>query len=195
MQKLHNISKWTRMVEGGSLRFESVRPRMIRLEVNSPDSVRFYLLDMENETSTFLATTFGRETLEFFVGGPFVLTSDAEAYVYTADGERAHHVAVDPVIFTRITERRTLPPEIRAIQEMMQINVERRLAAQRDEFNAILRRVQPVVRPTSRSQVAAAAATNEPTAAGDAAGFDAASGDGGQSPEPAAGDPPKRKGK
>lgn len=139
MQRLFNVSKWSRLVEGGALSFESNRPRVVRLEVNSRMPVGLYLLDVPSGATMFLATTCGRDTVEFHCGGNFSLVSDGECYIYTADGESIHHESPDPVIFTRIADRRGVPPEIRAITETMNRNLERRLAQQASEFNAILR--------------------------------------------------------
>lgn len=157
MQRMYNISKWKRLDEGQSLHFDGDRPRVVRIEVNSRDLVGLYLFEALTGKTVFLSASQGRDTIEFHCGGAFSLVSDGEAFIYTADGEFIHHEAVDPVIFTRITERRQINPEILAIQRMMNLNIERRLAAQRDEFNAILRGFAARSAPS----VSAAAASDE----------------------------------
>lgn len=142
MQRLFNVSKWRRLVEGGSMKFDIPRARVVRLELNSRAEVGLYLLDMETGEALFLSRSVGRDTVEFHCGGSFNLVSDGEIFIYTADGEQIHHEVVDPVIFTRITERRQINPEILAIQRMMNLNIERRLAEQRNEFNDRIRQLQ-----------------------------------------------------
>lgn len=141
MQRMFNVAKWTRLDEGRSLVFGSNRPRVVRLEVNSREPVGLYLLDVPSGTTLFLAASCGRDTIEFHCGGNFSIVSDGEVFIYTADGETIHAEIPDPVIFTRIAERRQVPPEIKAITDVMNRNIERRLAQQASEFNAILRRV------------------------------------------------------
>lgn len=142
MQRLFNVTKWRRLCEGQTITFPNARPRVVRIEVNAPRAVGLYLFDADTGEAVFLARVEARDTVEFTVGGNFSLVSDGEVYLYTADGEVVHFESVDPVIFTRIVERRALNPEIVAIQRAMNINIERRLAAQRDEFNEAIRRMQ-----------------------------------------------------
>lgn len=164
MQRMFNVSKWQRLCEGGAIRFDGGRPRVVRLELNSPQPVGLYLMEPVTGEALFLCRVVGRDTVEFQVGGKFTLVSDGEVFVYTAGMEMIHHVVDDPVIFTRITERRQVNPEIAAIQRAMHLNMERRLAAQRDEFNSLLRRVVqggPREAPAGRDRVA----SDEPQAA------------------------------
>lgn len=142
MQRMFNVTKWRALTEGQALTIDNERARVVRVEVNAPQPAGLYLFNAGNGAAVFLARVVGRDTIEFYSDGKFTLVSDGEVYVYTADGETVHHESVDPVIFTRITERRQVNPEIRRIQEVMNLNIERRLAAQRDEFNAAIRRMQ-----------------------------------------------------
>lgn len=194
MQRLFNVSKWSRLCEGGSLKFGASRPRAVRLEVNAPRAVGIYLFDAESGEALFLARVEGRDTVEFHTGGAFTLVSDGEVFVYTAGMEHIHHVAVDPVIFTRITERRQVNPEIAAIQRLMQINIERRLAEQRNEFNAALARVvQGGARQvsTGRERVASVQPPASDNSGSD--GEEPASDDGGEPAEPETAPAGKRK--
>lgn len=159
MQRLFNVTKWKRLCEGQSLTYPNARPRVVRLEVNAPRAVGLYLFDAATGEALFLARVEGRDTVEFYSGGDFELVSDGEVFLYTADGEVAHHEVLDPVIFTRIVERRQVNPEVAAIQRAMNINIERRLAAQRDEFNAAIRRLQSDRKVAARSAVDEAADT------------------------------------
>lgn len=138
MQRLYDVTKWRSLRQGEALRFETARSRVVRLDVNSRADVGLYLLDAVSSETRFLAVTRGRDSVEFIVEGAFTLVSDGDIQLYTADGQFIHHEVVDPVIFTRITERRVMSPEIQEIQRMMNFNIERRLAAQRDGFNAVI---------------------------------------------------------
>lgn len=192
MQRLFNIGKWTVLRDGQSLRFESDRPRVVKLDVNSRSDVGLYLMDAVTGGTVFVARVCGRDSVEFHVGGSFTLVSDGECSVYTADGQSIHHEVVDPVIFTRMSERRQIAPEVRKIQELMNLNMERRLARQRVEFEAILKRLDASSgvgpRYRDRAIVAARASAAEPVSAAESE-----SGDGGDPPAP---DPvPARKAK
>lgn len=162
MQRLFNITKWTHLESGESAAFPTDRARMVRLEINAPTVALLYLADPESGVMRFLARVTGRDTVEFFVGGPFSIVSDGECFIYTADGQSIHHESVDPVIFTRITERRSVPPEMAHMQRMMQINIERRLAAQRDEFNSLLRGIRATAQPAPVAATPAAAVQAAP---------------------------------
>lgn len=178
MQRMFNVAKWARIGEGEVLDFNGNRPRVVRLEVNAPSPSRLYLYDRDEGGGIFLAKVDGRDSVEFHAGGKFSLMADAECYVYTADGQHIHHEAIDPVIFTRITERRQIPAEIAHMQQMMQINIERRLAAQRSEFNDLLRsmqadRVAAARAARERPSQPPAASASEPASASGANGADA----------------------
>lgn len=142
MQRLFNITKWRLLGQGQGFAFASERPRVVRFEVNAPQAACLYLQAPESGETIFVARCEGRDTVELHVGGGFVLVADADVWIYSADGETIHHVNEDPEIYTRITERRQRNPELDAIARAMNINIERRLAAQRDEFNAHIRQLQ-----------------------------------------------------
>lgn len=191
MQRLFNVTKWRRLCEGQALPFSSERPRVVRLEVNAPRKVGLYILDVPSGDTVFLALVEGRDTVEFHVGGAFSLVADGEVYVYTPQGEVIHHVSDDPEIYTRIVERKAMNPEIAAIQRAMNINIERRLAAQRDEFNAAIRRMQ------SDRKVAARAAREavQPLDAAEDVDSDGSADEPGSGAEPVAAPLPEKAGK
>lgn len=140
MQRMFNVMKWKRLTEGQALHFKNPRPRAVRLEVNARTRTGLYL--DEKKDVVFLAVVDGRDTIEFFTQGEFTLVCDGDCMVYTIDGEYGHHVAVDPVIFTRLADRPSLAPELQAIQRAMQLNVERRLAQQQQDFERVLAEIQ-----------------------------------------------------
>lgn len=189
MQRLFNVTKWRRLCEGQAIPFPADRPRVVRLELNAPQAVGLYLLDAPSGKMVFLARVIGRDTVEFHVGGPFSLVADGEVFVYAAQGEVIHHVNDDPEIYTRVVERRQLNPEIVAIQRAMNLNIERRLAAQRDEFNAAIRRMQSDRKVAARRAAdAASQPEGESAAADDGSGVQGAEPVADASPAPGAGD-------
>lgn len=133
MQRMFNLDKWTRLDKGKGLEFTNPRPRNVRLEVNSPVKAALHVIDEHGEDH-FLALVEGRETVEFGTTGAFSLTSDAECNVYTADGADISSVVVEPVILTKIAERRARNPELEYLQRVMYENMERRIAATEADF-------------------------------------------------------------
>lgn len=168
MQRMFNLRKWSTLSEGTALSWAGSRPRVVKFEVNSPGDVTLHLRYPEGVykrtpgvdgeagtveeilapgTTFFLALVRGRETIETFVDGPFeVLAEGGGCYVYTADGDDISSVVLDPVIFTRIAERRARNPEIEAIERRMFLNQERRLAQQMEDmerrYGAVLTAVE-----------------------------------------------------
>lgn len=153
MQRMFNLRKWSTLTEGTALSWSSKRPRVVKFEVNSPAEVSLHLrypdgvfyqepAGYDGEAGTvheivapgttfFLALVRGRDTIETFVDANFeVLSEGGGCYVYTADGDDVHSVVLEPVIFTRIAERKARNPEIEAIERRMYLNQQRRLDQQ-----------------------------------------------------------------
>lgn len=152
MKRMFNLDKWRVLREGQAMRFDSSKPRMVRLEVNSTGETLIYvstrLEGISQEDLRFLCKVTGRETLEFHVGGPFGLfaTGD-ECSVYTVDGERWSYVNTSGESFTRIAPKRVRSPEIEYMQRVMHLNMEKRLARQAEEFRALLEARERASRP------------------------------------------------
>lgn len=140
--KLANISDWERfdadkllVLPGGP------QSRKIRLEVNCGHLTRWDLM-IPGEGRFHLATVEGFETIEFFYAGEARITAmsarvgidEVDAWFYTADGQVTHSEVPDAVTFTKIAQRRARNPELEYMQFVMNQNIERRLAAQADEF-------------------------------------------------------------
>lgn len=152
MQRMFNLRKWTEVREGSALSFHSERARIVKFELNSPGEVLLHIrypnaimrsddaghsFELVPAGATFfLGLVKGREALETFVEGQFdLLVEGGTVYVFTADGDDVHAVVVEPVIFTRIAERRARNPELEAIERRMYLNQERRLAAQMEDMD------------------------------------------------------------
>lgn len=156
MQRMFNLRKWTEIQAGGGVSFESVRPRTVRFEVNSFEETRLHIVYPEGvylttpgivgEASTteeiiapgtvfFLGRSFGRDVIETFVEGRFDLVVDGGTlWLFTADGDEVHATVIEPVIFTRIAERKSRNAELEAIERRMYLNQQRMLSAMHDEF-------------------------------------------------------------
>lgn len=137
MQRLFNLSKWTELRDGEALPFKGARPRTVRLELNAPDEVSLY--SVENGEPIFLALVRGRDVVEFAPDGEFALAVEGgTVFVYTADGQDVHSIAPDPVIFTKIAERRRRDPAMELMMYEMNRNIEKRLQAQHADFERII---------------------------------------------------------
>lgn len=195
MQRMFNLRKWTTLAEGAGLSFKSMRARVVKLDVNSetevslyiqyPDGVFTYDIDgtvveevVAPGSTYFLALVKGRDTLETFVDGKFdLLVQGGNLAVYTADGDDVHATVVDPVIFTRIAERKARNPELEAIERRMYLNQERRLASQMADmdrrYGALLSAAEERVHHAERkSRERAAADAAAAAAAGGASATD-----------------------
>lgn len=141
MQKLFNVDKWTRLIEGDAIQFANPKARNVRLEVNAPVETALYYIDTETGETYFLALVKGRDTLEFGTIGPYSITlQTGECSIYTADGTDISQTVVAPVIFTKIMERRRRNPELEYIAATMQRNMERRLEQQAVELENLFAR-------------------------------------------------------
>lgn len=190
MQRLFNLSKWAVLEEGKAISFKGSKPRLVRLEVNSPGEVFLYVAQESDITVDsdpeviFLARVCGRDTLEWHVaGGGFTLMVEGgSCNVYTIDGDDPSYRNLTPTIFTKIVERRPRNPEFERMAALMQLNVERRLLQQKQELNDLFR-----LRPDPRRVEPAAPRVPEP--AGQPPEQDAAAPDDGGAEDP----PPPRK--
>lgn len=94
----------------------------------------------DGKAVTFLALVKGRDRLEFSVDGEFdLMVEGGSANIYTVDSADVATRVVDPVIFTRVANRRVRNPELEwmmfqqrrnqeALFESMQRETDRRLA-------------------------------------------------------------------
>lgn len=132
--KLDSLSRWAALPQGDVLTLAgTVAERRIRLQVNSPGAARLFVVNADGE-EVFLAAPVGRETVEFSAGGDVrITTADDDVFVYTAELEPTSAVIPDPVVFTKIAQRRARNPEMEQMMFLMNQNMDRRLAAQAAE--------------------------------------------------------------
>lgn len=134
MQRMFNLSKWRAAGAGEIIRFESDRPRTVRLEVNTPE-IALLELHEDGREPCFLARVEGRDTIEFSADGSFEISCDtSDVYFYTAEGDDWSVEPVDGRTFTRIVERRSRNPEMEMMMHMAMRNMEQRLDAQAAEL-------------------------------------------------------------
>ena len=136
---LNSLSRWQVLPEDGCIWFPDVEgERRIRLHLNCEGETPLYLDD--GGGIGFLTTVpAGLQSVEFSVAGKVaVLPAKGAGQVHyqTAEDEPTHVALADPIIFTRIAERRARNPELEQIAAVMSRNLERRMALQADEFEA-----------------------------------------------------------
>lgn len=174
MQRIFNVDKWTVIEPGQVLEFPMERPRLVRVEVNSPDAANLYLIDQAGE-AFHLARVCGRDTVEFVSPGAFSLSAaDGAISVYTVDGTSGHRTVEAPQSFTTIVERRRRNPELEAMMRMVNQNMEKRLAQTAEELRLqYVRREEEAARRRAAGAAVAAPASlpgdvgKEPASAGD----------------------------
>lgn len=139
--KLNSLARWATLPSKNAIVFEGseVDETRHRILFNLEAVTALFIGDAEGER--FLCTIGpGQETVEFNIAGPFkVYAEDGSGVVQyqCADLEPTHVEVADPVIFTRIAQRRRRNPEMEEMMYRMQLNMERRFAKQADEIATI----------------------------------------------------------
>ena len=137
--KLNSIDRW-KPADGNLLSFEGVGARRIRLHVNSPGVALAWLVHGEGDLQ-FLGRVEGFQTIEFYAAGNINVSLDgSDVWWSCAEVEPTYVEVIDPVIFTKIANRRHRNPELEEMMFRMQQNMERRLAQQATEIEAALER-------------------------------------------------------
>lgn len=142
--KLDALPRWKKATKGELISLgASVDVRRVRLHVNADGPARVYLI--EEWGLRFLAKIDGYNVVEFYAPGQvdmMVDPGDGEAFWHCAELEPTCIEIKDPAIFTEIAGRRRRNPELEEMMFRMQMNVERRIAMQRDEYEAQMNRLQ-----------------------------------------------------
>lgn len=171
-QRVFNLSKWSLLEEGAMLEYKNPRRRTVIVDVNCPAECAFYVMQSKRDVEdnpekvkdrrfgrrtlaegaadpnpsemTFLGLAKGRDRFEFAVDGAFALTVEgSSAYVYTADSQDIATRIVDPVIFTRLANRKVKNPDLQRIENAMRINqlqFQAALAADHERLMAAMNR-------------------------------------------------------
>lgn len=143
--KLNSLARWAYLDPKEAISFDGdpLRERLIRLQLNLEAVTSFYITDGERGTNFLCTMAEGVDVLEFYCAGKFsVFAEEGSGVVHyqSADLEPTFSEVVDPVIFTKIANRRHRNPELEEMMYRMQENMERRLEQQAHEFDAALQR-------------------------------------------------------
>lgn len=154
MQRIQNMASWQKVEDGKALNMLGGAMRRVRLDVNAPDAVRLWFVNGNGEM-TFLARVVGRDVLEF-VGSSedfAIIVEGGECWFQSIDGEKLAFAIPDAVTMTRLIERRPRNHEMELMMFMQNQNLERRLAAQRDELAALWDRREAAARAAAEKSV------------------------------------------
>lgn len=157
--KLNSLARWANLDADQAIVFEGtdVAERRVRINFNLEGVTSFFI--GTDEAERFLCTIGpGLETVEFNTKGTFKVYAEngSGAVQYqSADLEPTFAVIPDPVIFTRIANRRHRNPELEEMMFRMNQNIERRLAAQAQEMEAVYaRRLEAIANATAQEPAA-----------------------------------------
>ena len=170
--KLGSLSRWKLFPRDALVLAGGEGERRIRIQINSEAGVALYRVVEGVEDQQLVATTPpGLETVEFVAGGNVGLVAataeGAQVWYQTADDEPTFVEVVDPVIFTKIANRRHRNPEMEEIMFRMQQNMERRLVQTAGEIEAAFERRR---KEEEHGRSAEEVVTNAPGAAANGAG-------------------------
>nr|WP_316650681.1 hypothetical protein [uncultured Gellertiella sp.] len=141
--KLNSLSRWAVLRAKEALGFDGPDDveRLVRLNLNCQSPTDVWISRRDGEISFLCFAPAGLETIEFYIDGAFSLLFDderGEVQYNCAEFEPSHFEIDDPVIFTKIAERRDRNPAMEEMLYRAQVNVERRLAQQADEYQMAL---------------------------------------------------------
>lgn len=142
--KLNSLSRWSELPANKAIVFagSDVGERTVRLNLNL-EGVTSFFIGIDDEERFLVTMEPGVDTVEFSATGTFRVYAEegSGAVLYqSADLEPTFSEVVDPVIFTKIANRRHRNPELEEMMFRMNQNLERRLAQQADEFEAAFER-------------------------------------------------------
>lgn len=142
--KLNSLSRWSALAPEQAIVFagSDVAERRVRIDFNL-EAVTSFFIRVDDEERFLCTLREGQETIEFNAAGTFRVYAEKGSGVVqyvSADLEPTFSEIVDPVIFTKIANRRHRNPELEEMMFRMNQNLERRLAQQADEFEAALQR-------------------------------------------------------
>ena len=176
MQRIQNIADWQKVEDGKVLNMFGGATRRVRLDVNAPDAVRLWFVDGNGET-TFLARVCGRDVLEFVACQEdfSIISEGGECWFQSVDGENLAFSIPDAVTMTKLIERRPRNHEMELMMFMQNQNLERRLAQQAAELEALWRRREAAAGAAAAKPGAASAdkpdtAKSEPAGTAEGAG-------------------------
>ena len=143
--KLNSLSRWSALEATKAIIFagSDVAERRVRIDFNLEAPTSFFIVDRDGVENFLCALPQGQETIEFSAAGTFSVYAEqgsGAVHYVSADLEPTFSEVVDPVIFTKIANRRHRNPELEEMMFRMNQNLEKRLAQQAGEFEAALER-------------------------------------------------------
>lgn len=121
---LKDLSRWLLVMPGTGIEFERPDARTVRIELFAQSLAGVSLVREDGEIQ-FLANVEELTLLEFVEAGRFEVIVDAPCYMYSAEFETVAFTVPDPVIFTKIAERRQRSPELEYMMKIMHANMEK----------------------------------------------------------------------
>lgn len=142
-QILKNLDKWEHAVSGQAIRFPLDQSRRVTLDVNAPFDTRLYYTrpGKAKAEPVFLALVKGLDRVVFHIDHAFDLVGDADFSLYSSEFEETSFVS-DEETFTTIVERRQRNPELEYIAEVMERNMQKRLAQVAGDRDALFERLE-----------------------------------------------------
>lgn len=142
--KLNSLSRWSVLAPDTAVVFSGsdVAERRVRIDFNL-EGVTSFFIDLGGSERFLCTLPEGQETVEFSASGTFrIYAEEGSGVVHyvSADLEPTFSEVVDPVIFTKIANRRHRNPELEEMMFRMNQNLERRLAQQAGEIEAAFER-------------------------------------------------------
>ncbi|MGV2050862.1 hypothetical protein ACQZ48_12345 [Agrobacterium sp. 22-209-1] len=143
--KLNSLSRWSVLPSDKAIVFagSDVAERRVRIDFNLEAATAFFIVDRDGVESFLCALPAGQETIEFSAAGTFSVYAEngsGAVHYISADLEPTFSEVVDPVIFTKIANRRHRNPELEEMMYRMQLNADRRAAQQASELEAAFAR-------------------------------------------------------
>jgi hypothetical protein len=139
--KLNSLDRWTLLPRGKAIAFVGTDARRVRLHVNAQFECGLYIRFDGGEERFLAAVPAGLETVDFTAAGNFVVSpSDGEIEIWyqTAEDEPTYFENLDPVIFTKIIQRRKRNVDLELMMFKANQNAAVREAAMQREFSAQL---------------------------------------------------------
>lgn len=126
MYDLKELTRYVEVTDKG-IKFPHDEPRKIRLEVLAEKETDLFVKDGK-DSPVYIGTFRGYDIVQFNVRGPTTLQATGPGVrVYTPEFQSEIIEIPEAVSFTRTMTRRQRNPEIEAIGQMMQRNMEKRL--------------------------------------------------------------------
>ncbi|THF60017.1 hypothetical protein [Ollibium composti] len=191
--KMDSVVRWTLLNSGEVINFDKPGgdgERRVRLNLLLENKTRLYLENGDGPRLLAVAGP-GRETIEYSIAGVHAVYPEpdvGEVYYQSAETEPAYAEVVDPVIFTKIAQRRHRNPELEEMMFLMNQNMERRLAQQSAEIEAAYQRRRAEEEAARAAETVVTDTTGAPASAGSGEVSAPVAGEPGPAPEPGGSD-------